>query len=188
MIKSVIITDITKAVSYSHKPKIDQTAWITTVDDVDKRKVLGMHRRFSSLNVKPFAQYFMDLSDEHAEETYVKPYFEEQAPSEAHMNNIVSFLVGLVDTPVEHHLGVNCHAGISRSTAIGVIAWVMSGRTPTEALEEILKVRPMAWPNLRMLRLASARVGVNMFTPVLEWKQTQHGGVWTGTLDDSYNI
>jgi hypothetical protein len=38
-----------------------------------------------------------------------------------------------------------------------------------------LKVRSQAWPNLRMLRFASARLGKDLYNPILEWKQQNQG-------------
>jgi hypothetical protein len=46
----------------------------------------------------------------------------------------------------------------------------MQGKSPEEALEEILRINPISWPNLRILRLASARLGKNIMSPVLDWK------------------
>jgi predicted protein tyrosine phosphatase len=59
------------------------------------------------------------------------------------------------------HLLVHCHAGVSRSTAASFLilaeahpAW--SGR---EILEEVLRLRPQAWPNLLILELGDALLG-----------------------------
>ena len=70
-----------------------------------------------------------------------------------------------------HHLGINCFAGISRSTAVGIIALVMSGRTVEQALNEVLKVRQIAWPNIRILGFASEILGKDLKTPVANWKK-----------------
>lgn len=85
-----------------------------------------------------------------------------------------------MDSDKVFNLGVNCFAGVSRSTAIGIIAWVLQGKTPQEALDEIIKVRYQAWPNLRMLRFASERLGQDLVTPVKEWKQITSSGIYTG--------
>jgi predicted protein tyrosine phosphatase len=169
MIKSVIITDLTKAVSHSYKETKNQTLWISTVDPEDKHKILKIKRNFAEVGIPHFVQYFRDWSDEDPE-PFIVANIEEQGPQEQHVNNIISFLETYVDSPTQYDLGINCFAGVSRSTAVGIIAWVMQGKTPREALEEILKVRRQAWPNLRMLRLASARLGKNIMTPVAEWK------------------
>jgi hypothetical protein len=69
---------------------------------------------------------------------------------------------------------------VSRSTAIGIIAWVMQGKTPQEALDEIIKVRHQAWPNLRILRFASERLRMELAQPVKEWKICNNNGIYTG--------
>jgi predicted protein tyrosine phosphatase len=85
-----------------------------------------------------------------------------------------------VESDKVYNLGVNCFAGVSRSTAIGIIAWVMQGKSPQEALDEIIKVRYQAWPNLRILRFASDRLGIDLVQPVKEWKNSSNNGIYTG--------
>ena len=96
------------------------------------------------------------------------------------INSIISFLQPIVDSDKVYNLGVNCYAGVSRSTAIGIIAWVIQGKSPQEALDEIIKVRSMAWPNLRILKFASERLKIDLATPVKEWKQLNNNGLYTG--------
>jgi predicted protein tyrosine phosphatase len=64
----------------------------------------------------------------------------------------------------EGHLLVHCHAGISRSTA--AMAMLLTQAHPDEDESEIfarlLKIRPQAWPNSRMIAFADdllARAG-----------------------------
>jgi predicted protein tyrosine phosphatase len=171
MIESIIITSFAEARHKPYKQDLKQDLWITAIDPEDEIKVKKMKFRFAQNSVKHFYQFFRDWSDED-QEPFIKQRLEIEGPKEQHVNNIISFLEPFVADKIEHHLGVNCMAGISRSTAIGVIAWVMQGKTPQEALSEIVKVRKQAWPNLRVLRLASARLGKDLFNPVLEWKQT----------------
>ena len=77
----------------------------------------------------------------------------------------------LVEDDKPHNLGVNCFAGISRSTAVGITALVMTGRTREEALTEIVKDRPEAWPNLRILGFASDILNIDIHGHVSEWKK-----------------
>jgi len=178
MIDSIIITDLSSAVSNSFKV-IEQNAWISTVDEADEKKIRMMRKNFCKKMIPYFAQYFYDWSDED-DDAYIQKNIEEQGPREQHVNNIISFLQTILESNKVYHLGVNCYAGVSRSTAIGIIAWVMQGKSPKEALEEILKVRPMAWPNLRILRFASERLKIDLITPVKEWKQLNNDGIYTG--------
>jgi predicted protein tyrosine phosphatase len=174
MLESVVITSLNTAVSQPYRENLIQNLWITTVDPEDERKARKLNAHFKRIGVSHFVQYFRDWSDED-EETYIKNNIEEQGPREQHINNIISFLDPYVSSSTPYHLGVNCFAGISRSTAIGIIAWIMQGFTPEEALEKILAVRSVAWPNLRMLRMASVRLGKNIMTPVADWKIKENG-------------
>jgi predicted protein tyrosine phosphatase len=59
------------------------------------------------------------------------------------------------------HLLVHCHAGVSRSTAaaILVLAQTCPERPADEAVQEVVRLRPRAWPNLRMLELGDDILG-----------------------------
>jgi predicted protein tyrosine phosphatase len=59
------------------------------------------------------------------------------------------------------HLLVHCHAGVSRSTAaaILILAQRHADRPADEALAEVARMRPRAWPNLRMLEFGDAALG-----------------------------
>jgi predicted protein tyrosine phosphatase len=56
------------------------------------------------------------------------------------------------------HLLVHCHAGVSRSTAAAtlIVAQARPDRPAEEALQAIVRRRPRAWPNLRILELGDA--------------------------------
>jgi predicted protein tyrosine phosphatase len=176
MINSITITDLSEAVSLSFK-ETKQNAWISTVDEEDENKIRMMRGNLRKRNIKHFAQYFYDWSDEDSE-PYIQKNIEEKGPREQHVNNIISFIEPLVDSGIIYNLGINCFAGVSRSTAVGIISWVLQGKTPVEALDEVLQVRPMAWPNLRILRFASQRLDKDLVTPVKQWKQHQGGNLF----------
>lgn len=169
MIASIIITSLKDAKHKPYKQDLAQNAWISIADPEDSQAVKKLRSRFAALKVKHFSQEFRDWSDEDTE-PYIQSRIELEGPQERHINNIISFLEPLVASNTEYHLGINCFAGISRSTAVGIIAWVMQGKTTEDALQSILEVRPAAWPNLRILRLASARLGKNIMTLVADWK------------------
>lgn len=61
----------------------------------------------------------------------------------------------------ETHLLVHCHAGVSRSTAaaILVLAQACPDRPADEILQEVVQLRPRAWPNLRILELGDEILG-----------------------------
>ena len=56
------------------------------------------------------------------------------------------------------HLLVHCHAGVSRSTAAAtlILAQARPDRPAEEALQAVVRHRPRAWPNLRILELGDA--------------------------------
>jgi predicted protein tyrosine phosphatase len=59
------------------------------------------------------------------------------------------------------HLLVHCHAGVSRSTAAAtlILAQMHPDRPAEEALLTVVRQRPRAWPNLRILELGDALLG-----------------------------
>jgi len=59
------------------------------------------------------------------------------------------------------HLLVHCHAGISRSTAAAtlVMAQAFPNRPADDLLHEVVRLRPRAWPNLRILELGDDILG-----------------------------
>ena len=178
MINSITITDLSTAVSSSFKEG-RENVWISVVDEADQKKIRMIKSNFSKKQIPHFAQYFYDWSDED-NDVYIQKKIEEKGPREQHVNSIISFLQPIVDSDKVYNLGVNCYAGVSRSTAIGIIAWVIQGKSPQEALDEIIKVRSMAWPNLRILKFASERLKIDLATPVKEWKQLNNNGIYTG--------
>lgn len=178
MINSITITDLSTAVSSSFKEE-RENVWISVVDEADQKKIRMIKSNFSKKQIPHFAQYFYDWSDED-NDVYIQKNIEEKGPKEQHVNSIISFLQPIVDSDKVYNLGVNCYAGVSRSTAIGIIAWVIQGKSPQEALDEIIKVRSMAWPNLRILKFASERLKIDLATPVKKWKQLNNNGIYTG--------
>ena len=59
------------------------------------------------------------------------------------------------------HLLVHCHAGVSRSTAAATLslAQMRPDRPAEEALLTVVRQRPRAWPNLRILELGDVLLG-----------------------------
>lgn len=179
MINKVIITDLAKAESYAFGGNNDFNVWITAIDEEDRHKINRVKKLLSNKGVLHFAQYFYDWSDED-QDAFIIKNIEMMGPQLQHVNNIISFLEPIVQSEKVYNLGVNCFAGVSRSTAIGIIALVMSGKTPKEALDIIIGIRPMAWPNLRILRFASERLGQDLATPVKEWKKVSSVELYKG--------
>lgn len=76
------------------------------------------------------------------------------APSEADIGDVLAFgrALSRARGPGPHLL-VHCHMGVSRSTAamLLILAQAQSGRAGADLLAEVVRIRPQAWPNLRMV-------------------------------------
>ena len=169
MINKVKITNLADAESYSfNKNKTDYDVWISVVGEEDRKQISRMRKNFQEKNVKFFHQFFADWSNE---DGIAWKHLEQEAPQLQNIQNIITFLKPFAEDDKPHNLGVNCFAGISRSTAVGIIALVMAGRTKEEALTEIVKDRPEAWPNLRILGFASDILNIDIHGHVSDWKK-----------------
>jgi hypothetical protein len=181
MIKKISIYPLSEATSVSYKENFsDYNAWISVTDEHDKRKVQRMRNNFTIgySSFKFFSQFFYDWSDEDYD-TYIIENIDTMGPQRYHVQNIITFIKeNLVDSKNEYNLGINCFAGVSRSTAIGIIAWALQGKTPEEALVSILEVRPQAWPNLRMLRFAKEITGIDVLSPVKNMVDENKGKIF----------
>ena len=175
MISDVIITDLRDAESYAYSPtKRNYDIWISTVDEKDRHKAKRIEKLLTKKGLKHFSQFFYDWSEE---DNPIFKHLEKSAPTMKHVEKIISFISPYSRDEKPHNLGINCFAGISRSTAVGIIALVMSGKTPKMAFDYILAIRPMAWPNLRILRFASEILGQDLTSPVVEFKNSMEGKI-----------
>jgi predicted protein tyrosine phosphatase len=83
-------------------------------------------------------------------------------PQPENVARILAFGRDLVAEPPENaHLLVHCHVGISRSTAAMalILAQALPHLPARDVLAEILRVRPKAWPNLRIIEMGDAMLG-----------------------------
>jgi predicted protein tyrosine phosphatase len=79
------------------------------------------------------------------------------APSRIDVERVLDF--GRVLFEIEPaHLLVHCHAGVSRSTASTalILAQADPRRPARDIFETIVRMRPRAWPNLRILEFGDA--------------------------------
>jgi predicted protein tyrosine phosphatase len=84
------------------------------------------------------------------------------APNEEHVARLLAFGRDLAAGPADAaRLLVHCHMGVSRSTASAalVLAQALPDRPGGEVFRAILRVRPQAWPNLRMVEIGDAMLG-----------------------------
>ncbi|GGG49872.1 protein-tyrosine-phosphatase [Caldovatus sediminis] len=84
-------------------------------------------------------------------------------PRAEHVDELLAFGRGLLAEPLPAggHLLVHCHAGVSRSTAslALILAQALPDHPAGGILAEVLRIRPKAWPNLRLLELGDAALG-----------------------------
>jgi predicted protein tyrosine phosphatase len=63
--------------------------------------------------------------------------------------------------PSDTHLLVHCHAGLSRSTASAIL--LLAQREPQRAaldvVSQVIRLRPQAWPNLRIIEIGDELLG-----------------------------
>lgn len=87
---------------------------------------------------------------------------ERMAPVDRHLERVLAFGQRLTaEAGAQDHLLVHCHMGISRSTAAMalILAQARPDRPAVEALAEVVRIRPQAWPNLRMLEIGGDILG-----------------------------
>jgi len=83
----------------------------------------------------------------------------EIAPMASDVDLLLAFGRDLEAEPKERaHLLVHCHAGISRSTAsmVLLLAQARPDKPAATVVNEVVRIRPRAWPNLRIVRLGDA--------------------------------
>lgn len=70
---------------------------------------------------------------------------------------------------------IHCHMGISRSTAAAIILLADHGHAPEAAVEHVCAIRPVAWPNLRMIELGDRLL--NLETKLIQAVRRHHARV-----------
>lgn len=84
-----------------------------------------------------------------------------RAPQRHHIEELLAFGQSLDADPQPTHLLVHCHMGISRSSASMML--LLAQAKPDVSAEniaaEIRRVRPIAWPNLRMIMFGDELLG-----------------------------
>ena len=90
----------------------------------------------------------------------IEPHPDAVVPESRDVEQLLAFGRDL-KTASGAHLLVHCHAGVSRSTAAAmlILAQTRPDRPASEVLFEVVRLRPQAWPNLRILELGDALLG-----------------------------
>lgn len=181
MINQILVTNLEEAEKIARgKTQTSCNAWISTVDPEDFDIIKQMEKGFEFQKTLYYYDFFYDISDEDLKEPNNPKKWIKNIPQEKHLIPIIRFIKTLVNSEKNYQLGINCYAGISRSSALAIIALVLSGKTPYMALEYVLSIRPFAWPNLRILKIASKLLGhPELHKCVKDWKTNQEGKLYT---------
>ena len=83
---------------------------------------------------------------------------EQILPQSEHIADLIEFLHSWdTDTGILIH----CMAGVSRSTAVALIAHVLVTKDPSRSMVALRKAAPYAWPNRRIVSLADSILNLN---------------------------
>ena len=106
------------------------------------------------------------------------------APQRDHIEALLAFgrTLALASSP---HLLVHCHAGISRSTAAAVVLVAQRRRgAEREAFEWVSRIRPVAWPNARMIALADTALDLGgALISALAWHRRAIPAAWAAAVE-----
>jgi len=91
----------------------------------------------------------------------IDPGADWSVPEREHVERLLAF--GRTLPAQGGHLLVHCQMGISRSSAamLLILAQARADRSAAEALAELVRIRALAWPNLRMVEIGDAMLGRN---------------------------
>lgn len=91
--------------------------------------------------------YFHDITPQ------LKRIIDLNNPTLATREQIEEILAFTQSLELKDKLLVHCHAGISRSTAVAIGILCQHGLNPSEATQQVLTIRPQAFPNQYILQL-----------------------------------
>lgn len=171
MIGKIKITPLKEAKDIARGAIEGYTAWISTVGIEDEKDCFTIKRLLGRRKIPHFHRFFWDCEDHDKD-------VENYGPQKEDIEKIVEFLIGLKDSKKVHYLGINCYAGMCRSTAVGMMALVLQGYHPEDALDEILHLVPYAAPNVRMLRFFDEITGNETTKVVMRYRDwVNKGGI-----------
>ncbi|MFO1186020.1 MAG: protein-tyrosine-phosphatase [Alphaproteobacteria bacterium] len=85
---------------------------------------------------------------------------DEIAPQETHVRDLLAFGQRLDQDPKASHLVVHCHMGVySTASMILLLAQARPQRSAEEIAQEVVRIRPIAWPNLRIITMGDRLLG-----------------------------
>ena len=103
----------------------------------------------------------------------VEPKPGEILPQAEHVRDLIQFLA---TWDGEAPLLTHCHAGVSRSTAVALIAHVLQTGDPAKSATALRKASPYAWPNRRIVGLADSIMGFD--GALVHARETMGAPIW----------
>ena len=117
--------------------------------------------------IEPARHYRCALHD------IVKPNPGDVLPERSHISDLIAFLR---TWDGEEPLLIHCLAGVSRSTAAGLIAHVLQTGDPRKSAAALRRASPYAWPNRRIVALADSILGFD--GDLIEAREGMGPAVW----------
>ena len=98
----------------------------------------------------------------------------QHAPTMKDVRNILAFTEKFTD---EDKVLIHCHGGIARSPAVALLVLIQHGMGIKEAMNKILEVRHVAWPNKLIVRLGDVALEQNgaLIAFMNEWWEANVG-------------
>lgn len=97
--------------------------------------------------------------------------------------NHITELIGFLRTwDGEVPLLIHCHAGVSRSTAVALIAHVLQTGDPRRSATALREASPYAWPNRRIVALADSILSLG--GELIEAREGMGPATWETDPDD----
>ena len=103
----------------------------------------------------------------------------EVLPDAGHIAELIGFLR---TWDGEAPLLIHCHAGVSRSTAVALIAHVLQTGDPRKSAATLRGASPYAWPNRRIVALADSILGLD--GELIAAREGMGPAVWETDPDD----
>ena len=103
----------------------------------------------------------------------------EVRPEVSHIEEVIRFLR---TWDGEAPLLIHCHAGVSRSTAVALIAHVLQTGDPRRSATALREASTYAWPNRRIVALADSILGLD--GELIEARESMGPATWETNPDD----
>ena len=139
---------------------------ICGLEELPEHKGAGVSHILSILSPEfEVPPVFSEFDDHHRLDLRFHDIIEERPdeipPNEEHIRRLLEFGNWLDEADEPSHLLVHCQMGVSRSTAAMtlLLAQARPERSAADIMAEIVRVRPIAWPNLRMITMGDEQLG-----------------------------